>query len=87
MKHFHQEKDDLSMYKTRYNSGLKTEPCKQGLCRSMATSFYLEERGEGVSVEEGETPLVPPVVMHLHTANTKMIFTRCQTAAPGTGMD
>ena len=33
------------------------EICK---CR-VATSLYLEGRGEGVSVEEGETPLDPPL--------------------------
>ena len=38
------------------------EICK---CR-VATSLYLEERGEGVSVEEGETPLDPPLwIEHL----------------------
>ena len=34
------------------------EICK---CR-VATSLYLEGRGEGVSVEEGETPLDPPLL-------------------------
>ena len=39
---------------------MKYRLCEICKCR-VATSLYLEGRGEGVSVEEGETPLDPPL--------------------------